>query len=212
LFLIFAVLMLAAAGGVVVARNQVTAAMSLVASFFFLAAIYALLSAHVLAVLQVLVYAGAIVVLFLFVIMLLSMADPAPERFTVTPLHVLGVAAAVGVIFVVAQSRLEGSEPLRIARVEGTGPYQVTFGQPTLHPGAYAPVVGRAASVVGTADSARGAHLEVLAVATDGTNPVHTLKLISGPAPVAGDMVRLEWQADQLESSFGTVAELGDLL
>jgi len=53
-------------------RNPVTAVMSLVGTFFALAATYASLSAHFLAVLQILVYAGAIMVLFIFVVMLLG--------------------------------------------------------------------------------------------------------------------------------------------
>src|SRR5205814_4053046 len=53
-------------------RNAVAAVMSLVATFFGLAATYALLSAHFLAALQVLVYAGAIMVLFIFVVMVLN--------------------------------------------------------------------------------------------------------------------------------------------
>ena len=53
-------------------RNPVTAVMSLVATFFALAGIYATLSAHFLAVLQVMVYAGAIMVLFIFVVMILN--------------------------------------------------------------------------------------------------------------------------------------------
>jgi NADH-quinone oxidoreductase subunit J len=56
-------------------RNPVTAVMSLVATFFCLAGIYATLSAHFLAILQVLVYAGAIMVVFLFVIMLLNLGQ-----------------------------------------------------------------------------------------------------------------------------------------
>jgi NADH-quinone oxidoreductase subunit J len=58
---------------VIAARNPINSAMSLVATFLFLAAIYAQLLAHSIAILQVLVYAGAIMVLFLFVIMLLSL-------------------------------------------------------------------------------------------------------------------------------------------
>ena len=53
-------------------KNAVAAVMSLVATFFGLAACYALLSAHFLAALQVLVYAGAIMVLFIFVVMVLN--------------------------------------------------------------------------------------------------------------------------------------------
>src|SRR6185503_1232067 len=59
-------------------RNPVTAVMSLVGTFFGLAAIYASLSAHFLAVLQVLVYAGAIMVLFIFVVMILNREEVAP--------------------------------------------------------------------------------------------------------------------------------------
>jgi NADH-quinone oxidoreductase subunit J len=72
-FFAFAIPLLAAAVGVVVARSPMYAAMSLVAAFFCLAGVYVLLQAHLVAFLQVLVYAGAVMVLFLFVIMLLSL-------------------------------------------------------------------------------------------------------------------------------------------
>jgi NADH-quinone oxidoreductase subunit J len=78
LFYLFAFGTVVAAAGVLFTRNPVASAMSLVASFFFLAGIYVLLWAHTIAVLQVLVYAGAIMVLFLFVIMLLSLTDTGP--------------------------------------------------------------------------------------------------------------------------------------
>ncbi|HVV50792.1 MAG TPA: NADH-quinone oxidoreductase subunit J [Polyangia bacterium] len=74
-------------------KNPVTAVMSLVATFFGLAAMYATLSAHFLAVLQVLVYAGAIMVLFIFVVMILNREEVTPLSFR--PLRVLGVLAAV---------------------------------------------------------------------------------------------------------------------
>jgi NADH-quinone oxidoreductase subunit J len=74
-------------------RNPVTAVMSLVATFFGLAAIYATLSAHFLAVLQVLVYAGAIMVLFIFVVMILNREEVTPLSFR--PMRVLGVVAGV---------------------------------------------------------------------------------------------------------------------
>jgi len=74
-------------------RNPVTAVMSLVATFFGLAGLYATLSAHFLAVLQVLVYAGAIMVLFIFVVMILNREEVAP--LALRPLRVLGVLAAV---------------------------------------------------------------------------------------------------------------------
>lgn len=74
-------------------RNPVTAVMSLVATFFGLAAIYATLSAHFLAVLQVLVYAGAIMVLFIFVVMILNREEVTPV--SLRPARLLGVAGGV---------------------------------------------------------------------------------------------------------------------
>jgi NADH-quinone oxidoreductase subunit J len=74
-------------------KNPITAVMSLVASFFGLAAMYATLNAHFLAVLQVLVYAGAIMVLFIFVVMILNREEVTPLSFR--PMRVLGVLAGV---------------------------------------------------------------------------------------------------------------------
>ncbi len=95
LFWFFAVGIVLTSGGVIVLRNPVASAMSLVACFFFLAGSYVLLWAHTIAVLQILVYAGAIMVLFLFVIMLLSLTDTGPiARFT--PSRVVAVAGVLG--------------------------------------------------------------------------------------------------------------------
>ena len=71
-FLLFAVAALAGSGGVVLARRPVHAAMSLVLTLFSVAVFFVLQGAHFLAAVQVIVYAGAVVVLFLFVIMLLG--------------------------------------------------------------------------------------------------------------------------------------------
>jgi NADH-quinone oxidoreductase subunit J len=78
-------------------KNPVTAVMSLVATFFGLAAIYATLSAHFLAVIQLLVYAGAIMVLFIFVVMILNREEVSP--LSVRPARVLGIAAALYLLF-----------------------------------------------------------------------------------------------------------------
>ena len=80
IFFVFAAIAVIFALVVVLHRNPVVGALSLVASFFALAVMYVLLEAPFLAALQVIVYAGAIMVLFLFVIMLLNlqhMAEPA---------------------------------------------------------------------------------------------------------------------------------------
>ncbi|HVR62792.1 MAG TPA: NADH-quinone oxidoreductase subunit J [Polyangia bacterium] len=76
-------------------RNPVTAVMSLVGTFFALAAVYASLSAHFLAVLQILVYAGAIMVLFIFVVMILNREEVTPVTARGLITRALGVFAGV---------------------------------------------------------------------------------------------------------------------
>ena len=72
----FAGLALACSALVVLKKNPVASAFSLVLVFFSFAGIYALLDAHLIAALQVFVYAGAIMVLFIFVIILLNADVP----------------------------------------------------------------------------------------------------------------------------------------
>jgi len=74
-FWFFATLMLLFGVSVVVLRNPVSCAMSLVMSFICLAALFVTLDATFIGVIQVLVYAGAIMVLFLFIIMLLDLRE-----------------------------------------------------------------------------------------------------------------------------------------
>ena len=72
LFYIFSAITVASALLVMLNQNAVNAAMFLIVSFLGMAALFDLLGADFLAVLQVLVYAGAVVVLCLFIIMLLE--------------------------------------------------------------------------------------------------------------------------------------------
>jgi NADH-quinone oxidoreductase subunit J len=71
-FLILAAVMIVGALGVILLKQPVHAALSLVGTLLTLAVVYVTLEAHFLAAIQVIVYAGAIMVLFLFVIMLLN--------------------------------------------------------------------------------------------------------------------------------------------
>jgi NADH-quinone oxidoreductase subunit J len=71
-FFVFAAIAVAAGIGVIALRNAVYSALCLAGVFLSLAAMYVLLSAPFIAVAQVMVYAGAILILFLFVIMMLS--------------------------------------------------------------------------------------------------------------------------------------------
>ncbi len=101
LFMAFAFLTMLSAGLVIFAKSPISSAMALVSTFFFLAGIYVLLWAHTVAVLQVLVYAGAIMVLFLFVIMLLNLGEYT-DKARPTLSRILGGLAAVGLFAALA--------------------------------------------------------------------------------------------------------------
>ena len=98
-FLVAALVILVGALGVVFSRNPVHSALMLVMTLFGVAVLFVAQEAHFLAAVQVIVYAGAIVVLFLFVIMLLGV-DIA-ENLSTDPLAgqrpATGVVAAAGV-------------------------------------------------------------------------------------------------------------------
>src|ERR1700693_2340935 len=80
LFWIFVAMMLFFGGMVVLNRNPVASALSLVVSFLALAALYVSLDAYFIGVIQILVYAGAVMVLFLFIIMLLDLKAESRRR------------------------------------------------------------------------------------------------------------------------------------
>ena len=73
LWWVFASIAVGGGLGMVTRRNPVASLLFLVLTFFSLAALYVLLGAHFIAAIQIIVYAGAIMVLFLFVIMLLNL-------------------------------------------------------------------------------------------------------------------------------------------
>ncbi len=75
-FYVFAGLAIACSMFVVLKKNPVSSAFNLILVFFAFSGIYAILDAHLVAALQILVYAGAIMVLFVFVIMLLNADIP----------------------------------------------------------------------------------------------------------------------------------------
>jgi NADH-quinone oxidoreductase subunit J len=85
----------AAASGVLFLRNPVHCALSLVMALFLIAVGYVALGAHLIAALQIIVYAGAVMVLFLFVIMLLNL-QPDPTEVAHPLLKVGAAAAALG--------------------------------------------------------------------------------------------------------------------
>ena len=98
IFYVFAAILLFAAFRVVTTRNPVHAALWLVLSFFSAAAIWLLLQAEFLAIALVLVYVGAVMVLFLFVVMMLDVNfEKLRERFR----SYIPVAAVVGILVLI---------------------------------------------------------------------------------------------------------------
>lgn len=75
-FYVFGLLAIASAIAFVTRKSPVSAALWLVVTMFNLAALYVMLDAHFIGAIQVLVYAGAIMVVFLFVVMLLNLGQP----------------------------------------------------------------------------------------------------------------------------------------
>jgi NADH-quinone oxidoreductase subunit J len=94
IFYAFSIVMVLAAGAVITVRNPVFAALFLVLTFFTAAAIWMLLEAEFLAIVLVVVYVGAVMVLFLFVVMMLDInVDTLKEGF----IRYLPVALVVAV-------------------------------------------------------------------------------------------------------------------
>jgi len=111
LFYLFAALALGSALGMLLnVRNTVAAAMCLVVTMVSLAGVYVLLHAHLVAVIQIMVYAGAIVVLFIFVVMLLNLRS---DRFRPGRQRGLKLAGGVLALWLLAAflGRLAGHLP-----------------------------------------------------------------------------------------------------
>ena len=100
-FVVLASLAIAGSMGVVLFNQPVRAALSLVLNFFVLGLLYFTLGAELLGITQIMVYAGAIMVLFLFVVMMLRQADQKlgmaqlDWRFPVAMVVSFGLATAV---------------------------------------------------------------------------------------------------------------------
>ena len=96
LFYIFAAMTVAGAVGVVTLKNPVHSAISLLATFLCVAVLFILRHAEFLAAVQVMVYAGGIMVLFLFVIMMVRAKDLTAEKAFLS--HVAPMAVVGGVL------------------------------------------------------------------------------------------------------------------
>jgi len=115
-FYLFGIIAVASAVLFVTRKSPVSAALWLVNTMFSLAALYVLLDAQFIGAIQVLVYAGAIMVVFLFVIMLLNLGDPSElsdARGLAWKLVAGGVGAAIlAMIFAIVRTKVP--ETLRL--------------------------------------------------------------------------------------------------
>jgi NADH-quinone oxidoreductase subunit J len=123
-FYAFGLLAIVSALGMVLnVRNTVAAAMSLVVTMVSLAIVFLVLDAYLVAALQIMVYAGAIVVVFLFVVMLLNLRqdrfEPSRQRTLKTAGVVLAIVVTLGLLGLVPRSL-----PQVQATAEGFGGYR----------------------------------------------------------------------------------------
>ncbi len=114
LFCVFALLALICAVAVVASRNPVNSAMNMALCFGFVAAILFGMGAQFLGIVQLVVYAGAILVLFLFIIMMLDVKDEEMKKqSTAAALTGVAVAALVAGLITSAAWSLPGASELR---------------------------------------------------------------------------------------------------
>lgn len=102
IFLMLGGLAAMAAVGVVIFNNAVRSALCLVVNFFVLAFLYFTLNVEMLGITQIVVYTGAIMVLFLFVIMLLNLGAPQALEEKRDPKKIVGGALGLGLFAVIA--------------------------------------------------------------------------------------------------------------
>jgi NADH-quinone oxidoreductase subunit J len=107
IFFLLAILAIVAAFGLIFSRNPVSSALWLVLNLFSIAGLYLTLNAEFIGIIQILVYAGAIMVLFLFVIMLLNLGSlPSLARldWRIVAGFLVGAAVLAQLVYVIAAS------------------------------------------------------------------------------------------------------------
>lgn len=112
LFYIFSAITLISAACMVLSPNAVNGAMCMIVSFVGTAALFVLLEAYFLAILQVLVYAGAVMVLFLFIIMLLDAEKTDGDMRSKGKLTLAASAISFGLVLVLVATTFTGGPNL----------------------------------------------------------------------------------------------------
>ena len=125
LFYLFSAITVISAFLVVVNRDTVNAAMFMIVSFVGMAALFVLLQAYFIAIIQILVYAGAVMVLFLFIVMLLDVENAKrhlPHKLTLFASIMAFALLIVGCVFLF----LVGSGPSPVLSQPPTLPFDAT--------------------------------------------------------------------------------------
>jgi NADH-quinone oxidoreductase subunit J len=123
-FIVLAPLAVVTALGMVLTRNAVYSALLLVVNFFCLAGFYVLLEAQFVAAVQVIVYAGAIMVLFLFVLMLLGIGNEEAVSETIKGQRPAAVLLTLGLLVTIGGALFAGvfdAEPASLAAANEGG-------------------------------------------------------------------------------------------
>ena len=135
-FFAAAVMILGGAVGVVAFRNPVHAALGLVLTLFGVAVQFVAMEAHFLAAVQIIVYAGAIVVLFLFVIMLLGVdrsidlsIEPLNVQRPLAAIMSVGLLALIGAAIVQSRDALEINPGTGVDTATATGDNDANINQ-----------------------------------------------------------------------------------
>jgi len=115
LFFLLAILSVGSVLGMIISKNQAYNALYLILAFACLGGLFGLLGAPFLAVIQIIIYAGAIMVLFIFVIMMVNIREGIPAEKKKWTLYVAGGLAAVLILELVLSLRgalsLAGASP-----------------------------------------------------------------------------------------------------
>lgn len=126
-FYIAAALLIVSALAVITRRNPMHSALSLVLALVSLAVIFVTLEGHFVAVIQILIYAGAVVVLFVFIVMLLNLPESALPRERMNFTKLFGIAAVFFLVWKLVQAANQRAVELPILNdpqwggIEGVG-------------------------------------------------------------------------------------------
>jgi NADH-quinone oxidoreductase subunit J len=128
LLVLFAIGALVGAALMIFARQPMRVAMALISTMFFLAGIYGLLGVHFIAVFQILIYVGAVMVFMVYAIMLLERRGNTVERYSTLLLPgVAGFVLVLGVIVISIWSGLPASSGATGAESYGISDFSIAF-------------------------------------------------------------------------------------